>query len=201
MKKSSKIWLCITGVALVALGVFCIVYPVSTLLSLSWVIGLMFFVAGCSAMAAWARLRRFLPQSGLMFFSALLQLILGCLLLINPAPIAIALPFIFAFWVLFEGVNIAIGSFDYKRVGFSKWWIMFCIGIVAACFGIWGLANPDASVNAIAILVGVGIILNGVGNWVKVAVINKVEKKLTRLGSRFKDAFQEIKDMPYEEVE
>lgn len=200
MKTSSKIWTCLAGAALVVLGILCIIYPVSTLVSLSWAIGLVFFVAGCSSMGAWASLRRFIPQSGLMFFSALLDIILGCLIIFHPEPVIIALPFIFAFWVLFEGINLAISSFDFKRVGFKQWWIILCFGIVAACFGVWGLANPNASVEAIAILVGVGIILDGVGNWVRVAVISKAEKQLTRLSNRFRTALKEIEDATFEEV-
>ena len=192
--------MCLAGVALVALGVLCIVYPLSTLLSLSWVIGLIILVAGCSGMGAWVRLHHFIPQSGLMFFSALLQIILGVLLVFNPAPVAFALPFIFAFWVLFEGIDIAIGSFDFKRIGLRSWWILFCLGIVAACFGVWALCHPDAGAGIIAVLVGVGIIVDGIGYWVKLAVINKAEKRLTRLGDRFRAAFKEVEDIDYEEV-
>ena len=200
MKTSSKIWMCLAGVALVALGVLCIIYPVSTLLSLSWLIGLIILVAGCSGMGAWARLHRFIPQSGLMFFSSLLQIILGVLLVFNPAPVALALPFIFAFWVLFEGIDIAIGSFDFKRIGFRRWWILCSLGILTACLGVWALCNPDTGASIIAILVGVGIIVDGIGYWIKLAVINKAEARLTRLGDRFRDAFKEVEDIDYSEV-
>ncbi|MBQ7191969.1 MAG: DUF308 domain-containing protein [Paludibacteraceae bacterium] len=36
----------------------CICYPGSTLLSLAWVLGLIFFIGGCTQMAAWAAMRR-----------------------------------------------------------------------------------------------------------------------------------------------
>ena len=169
MKKSTKIWMCLAGVALVALGVMCILYPGSTLLSLAWVFGLMFFLGGCTEMAAWSATRGFIPMSGLMFLSALLQIILGAIMLFHPAPLMMALPFIFAFWLLFEGINLAISSFDFKRVGFRRWWIVCCFGVLAACFGVYCLVNPNVSVETIAWIVGLGIILDGVGNWVKVA--------------------------------
>ena len=46
MKTSTKIWMCLAGVALVALGVMCILCPGTPLLSLAWVSGLMFFLGG-----------------------------------------------------------------------------------------------------------------------------------------------------------
>ena len=93
MKTSSKIWMCLAGIALVALGVLCIMYPGETLLSLAWLFGLIFFVGGCTQMAAWASTRWFMPRSGLMFFSALLEILLGCLMVFHPAPVMLALPF------------------------------------------------------------------------------------------------------------
>ena len=196
MKTSTKIWMCLAGVALVALGVLCIKYPVNTLLSLSWLFGLFFFLGGCTQMAAWAATRGFMPLSGLSFFSALLQIILGCVMIFHPAPVMFALPFLFAFWLLFEGIDLAISSFDFKRVGFRNWWCICCFGVLAACFGVYCLLNPNISVETISWLVGLGIIIDGVGNWVKVLVVNKVEKRFVKLHDRLR----EVTDIDWEEV-
>lgn len=193
MEKSTKIWMCISGLALVVLGVLCIAYPLSVLMSVSWLIGLVFFVSGCTEMAAWGKLRHIVQQSGLMFFTALLKILLSLMILIFPAPIMIALPFLFALWLMFEGINILVTSFDFKQIGFKKWWIMLLIGIVMACFGIYGLLNPQASADAIGLLVGIGIIIDGVGNWTKLALIKKAEKRLAALRDRYKAALEEIK--------
>ena len=196
MKTSSKIWMCLSGVALVALGVLCIMYPGSTLFSLSWLFGLFFFLGGCTQMAAWSATRRFMPLSGLSFFSALLQIILGCVMVFHPAPVMLALPFIFAFWLLFEGIDLAISSFDFKRVGFRSWWCVCCFGVLAACFGVYCLLNPNISVEAIAWIVGLGIIIDGVGNWVKVFIVNKVENRFVKL----RDRLREVEDITWEDV-
>ena len=95
---------------------------------------------------------------------------------------------------------MAIGSFDFKLVGFRNWWVVFCLGLVAACFGVYCLINPNVSAETIAWVVGLGIIIDGIGNWVKVFVINKLEKRLTHLGDRFRDAVKEVKDITWEEV-
>ena len=101
MKTSTKIFMCLGGVALVVLGVLCIVYPGSTLLSLAWAFGLMLIFSGCSTFGVWAMERHENPFGGLTFLAALLQILFGCLLLANPAPLAVAITFIFAFWVLY----------------------------------------------------------------------------------------------------
>ena len=44
--------MCLAGIALVVLGVLCIMYPGNTLLSLAWAFGLMLIVTGCSTFGA-----------------------------------------------------------------------------------------------------------------------------------------------------
>ena len=48
------------------------------------------------------------------FLVALLQVFLGVAIIIMPAPLAVALRFIFAFWVFYEGLNMMLDSFNYK---------------------------------------------------------------------------------------
>lgn len=186
MKTSTKIWMCLGGCSLEVLGILCILYPGGTLLSLAWALGLMLVVSGCSTFGAWATLRRINPFSGLTFLAALLQVFLGIVLLINPAPLAIAIPFVFAFWVLYEGLNLLLDSLNYKRLGFSKWWLLCLLSVLVICAGCYGLFyDPAASATTVAWLVGIGIILDGIGYWVKVAAVNRVENKLHKLADRF----------------
>lgn len=197
MKTSTKILMCLAGVSLVALGVLCIIYPGSTLLTLAWAFGLMLVVSGCSTFGAWATLRAINPFGGLTFLAALLQVILGIMLFINPAPLAAALPFIFAFWVMYEGISLLVDSFSYKRLGFSKWWVLCLLSVLVICAGCYGLfCDPAASAVTIAWLVGLGIIFDGIGYWVKVAAVNKVEKRLHKISDRIK----EIEDVAWEDV-
>lgn len=62
------------------------------------------------------------------------------------------------------------------------------------------LVYPNVSAETIAWLVGLGIIIDGVGYWVRVALINKVEKRLAGLANRFHKAVKEIEDVNWEEV-
>ena len=187
MKTSTKILMCLAGVALVVLGVLCIMYPGDTILTLAWALGIMLVVSGCSTFGAWATFRAINPYSGLTFLAALMQVILGVVLIVNPAPMAIALPFIFAFWVLYEGIGLFVDSFNYKRLGWSKWWVLCLISvlvIVAGCYGLF--CDPIASAKTLAWLVGIGIILDGVGNWLKVAAVNRVENRLHKIADNIR---------------
>ena len=195
MKTSTKIWMCLAGIALVVLGVLCILFPSTTLMSLAWVFGLMLIVSGCSTFAAWASLRAINPFGALTFLTALLQVFLGVVLFINPAPLAVAIPFIFAFWVMYEGIGLMVDSFTYKRLGFRRWWLLCLLGLLVLCAGCYGLFyNPVASANVVTWLVGLGIIADGIGYWIKVAAVNRVEKKLHTISDRFRQVI-DIEDV------
>ena len=78
-----------------------------------------------------------------------------------------------------------VDSFNYKRFGWDKWWVLCLLSVLIICAGCYGLfCNPVASATTLAWLIGVGIIMDGVGNWLKVAAVNRVEKRLHKISDR-----------------
>lgn len=185
--KSTKIWLAIAGILLVVLGVLCIANPTVTLFSTAWMIGCFTLLSGISKMVFTFRTQLFLPNSGSRMLSALLQIILGLMFLCNNLFVTVSLPVIFAMWLLFEGVLIAVQSFDYKKVGFSNWWLLLILGIAGAVLGVLGLRNPDVTAATLSTLIGIGIIALGVAYLLALFGIKKFENKV----EDFKNAFKE----------
>ncbi len=191
MKKSTKIWICIAGVLLVILGVVCIANPAETLFSTAWLIGLFTLLSGIFEMVFTIDTQRFMPNSGTRMLSAILQIILGFIFLSGKLFLAASLPFIFAAWVMVEGVIIAVRSFDYKSVGFSYWWCIFILGIASVVLGCLGLRNPDVAGRTLSTLIGIGIIANGLAYLVGIAGLNRFEKKVNGVREAIRDAIKE----------
>ena len=178
MSKSTKIWLGIAGVLLIALGVVCICNPASTLFATAWLIGCFTLASGISKMIFTFRTQAFMPNSGSRMLSSLLLILLGIFFLANSVFVAVSLPVVFAIWVIVEGVIVAINSFDYKKYGFQYWWVLFILGIAAAILGFFGLRNPDVSAVTLSTLIGIGIIAVGVAYICALCGIKKFEKKI-----------------------
>lgn len=178
MKTSTKVWLVIAGILLIALGVYCIVKPAATLFSAAWLIGVLVLAAGISKLIFTFKTQAFLPNSATRVLSAILGIIIGIFFLANNIFVAVSLPFVFAFWVLFDSLIIAINSFDYKRVGFPWWWAILLLGICGIVLSVLGLKNPDVTATAMAVMIGIGIISMGVANICAVVGINKFENYL-----------------------
>lgn len=178
MKTSKKVWLCITGILLIALGVYCIMKPNFTLVSAAWVLGLLTLLTGISKMMFTFRTQAFIPNSGTRMLSALLDVFFGCFFLFNILSTAVALPFVFALWVIIEGISVVVLSFDYKKIGFPSWWALLLLGIVGIVLGFLGLKNMEATAVTLSVLIGIAVILFGVAHIFALVGVNRFEKAI-----------------------
>ena len=178
MKTSTKIWLAVAGILLIALGVLCISKPAATLFTTAWLIGLFTLVAGVSKLMFTFRTQAFLPKRGTRALSAILEIIIGIIFLGNNIFLAFSLPVIFAMWVLIESVIITVNSFDYKRVGFSAWWVILLLGICGIVLGMLGLKNPDVTAATLSTLIGLGVISMGSAYLCALLGITRFERKI-----------------------
>lgn len=177
MKNSTKIWLAIAGILLIALGIVCICNPGATLIATAWLIGCLTLCAGIARLIFTFRTQTFLPNSGSRTLIAILEIVLGLIFICNNLFVTAALPFVFAIWILVEGIVIAVQSFDYKQVGYSSWWVILILGILGALLGILCLYNPIATAATLSVLIGLGVIALGVAYLLAVFGISKFEKK------------------------
>lgn len=176
MKKSTKIWIGLTGVLLVALGIICICNPLETLLASAWIIGLMTLFSGVATLIFTLKTQLFLPNSGTRMLSAILQIVLGLFFLANKWALTASLPVVFSVWVMVEGVILMVDSFDYKKVGFGGWWCICLTGAVAAVLGCLGLRYPLDAGKTLSLLIGLSVIFSGIAHFVALAGISKIEK-------------------------
>lgn len=176
MKTGKKIWLCIAGILLIALGVYFIINPNVTLVSTAWVLGFLTLFTGISKLVFTLRTQAFIPNSGTRMLSALLNIFFGCFFLFNLLGTALSLPFVFAIWVIIEGISVFVASFDYKKVGFPYWWALMLLGIVGIVLGICGIMNMEVTAVTLSVLISIPVILFGLANILAVAGVNRFEK-------------------------
>ena len=183
MKAGKKIWLCIIGILLIALGVYCITKPNVTLVSAAYILGLLTLFTGIFKLVFTFKTQAFMPNSGTRMLVALLDIFFGCFLLFNLLGTAISLPMVFAFWVIIESISVFILSFDYKKVGFPFWWALMILGIAGAVLGFFALKNLDVTAVTLSALIGISIILVGLAHIFAMIGVTRFEKKI---GSIFK---------------
>ena len=181
MKNGKKIWLCITGILLIALGVYLIINPNITLVSAAYVLGFLTLATGIFKLVFTFRTQAFMPNSGTRMLSALLDIFFGCFFLFNLLGTAASLPFVFAIWVIIEGVSVIVASFDYKKVGFPYWWALLLLGIVGVVLGILGLKNMEVTAVTLSTLISIAVILYGLAHILALAGVTRFEKNIEKI--------------------
>jgi uncharacterized membrane protein HdeD (DUF308 family) len=187
MKTGKKIWLCITGILLIILGVYFIIRPDVTLVSAAYVLGFLTLFTGIFKLVFTLRTQAFMPNSGTRMLSALLDILFGCFFLFNLLGTAASLPFVFAIWVIIEGISVIVASFEYKKVGFTYWWALLLLGIVGVVLGILGLKNMAVTAVTLSTLISISVILFGLAHILAVAGVSRFEKNV-------KDQIQTVKN-------
>ncbi len=178
MRNSNKILIAVSGILFILLGILCIAKPGAALFSMAWLLGLITLISGIAELIMVLNAQRFIPNSGTRVLSAIFQILVGCLLLGHKWLVTISLPVIFAIFVLVEGIVIAVKSFDYKQVDFKYWWCLLILGVAGAVLGFLGLRNPDVAGKTLSILVGIGVIAEGISFLVTLGGINRFEKRV-----------------------
>ena len=176
--KKINIYLLITALLLIALGVVCILNPGASFASAAWIMGLFILASGVSSLIFGLRAQAFLPNAGSTTLLAIFQIIVGLMLATNILVSQVALIAVFSMWVLFEGVSLAVLSIDYKKGGYDRWWLMLLLGVCSIIRGFLALREPEYTGTFLGILLGLGILANGVVRIVAFFGLKRIENRL-----------------------
>ena len=179
--KRINTYLLITAVLLIALGVVCIIHPGASFASAAWLMGLLIIASGVFSLIFGLRAQAFLPNAGSTTLLAVFQIIVGLMLATNILASEVALIAVFSMWVLFEGVSLAVLSLDYKKGGYDRWWLMLLLGLCSIILGFLALRNPERTGVFLGVLLGLGILANGIVRIVAFFGLKRIENRLRDL--------------------
>lgn len=155
----------ISGVLLVLTGVFCFANPGETFLSLAFMLGLIMVVTSVIQGIAycWGRSGNQNDNNGWILTEAIITFVLGVLVLSSKIAADVAIPMVFGMWVMFSGilrvVTATMINRANKRTNFA--WTLI-VGLLCALGGLYAFLNPDIANLAIAVLLGILFLLQGV---------------------------------------
>lgn len=151
----------IFGMAVLAVGVLVFMDPVRSYWGLTVVFGIMMLVSGLLELVV-AFTEKYLPGRGWVLTGGIVELLLGILLLYNPAFTAVMLPYFLAFWLLFRGFSLISLAIDMRslKVAGMGWTIVTAVLLIASSLMI--LFSP-VQVGAGVVIIWVGIALLAAG--------------------------------------
>ena len=169
MKTCLRILWLISGILLIACGVYVLLNPAQTLIGIASLIGLAALFSGAFSLATYFTQKDELFGSKGILLDGILDVILGVLLIIYPISSLIANIFLglMSLWVISKGAMAVYHAVLAKKFE-RHWYVLLIIGILLVLFGILALIKPIITVVAISVILGVFLISDGIeilGHW------------------------------------
>ena len=172
------LWL-ISGILLIACGIYVLFHPTQTLLSIAALLGSVMLFSGIFSVAAYCTQKSELFGANWILFDGILDIVLGVLLLIYPVSAFVASVFLMlmSLWIIFKGVTVILNASAARKFD-SGWYLLLIVGIVLTLFGILSLFKPIVAAVTISIILGVFLISDGIEITARWWMVRKFRKNL-----------------------
>lgn len=157
-------WLVLGGVVLVISGIAIFAAPSLFLEYLTVVAGIAFLISGASGVASYFRVRKAVDNAGWHLFMALLDVIIGILLIVHPYAFAAALPWLLGVAFVAFGVIEVIGLMPFSRLVPETRTIAIISGVLSILVGIMFIVWPASLslwIAAFALVRGITLVAVG----------------------------------------
>ncbi len=149
--------LLLVGVLSIAAGIIILLKPSDSLATLAVIAGIFLLADGIIELAA--SLMHGTRNRGTLALLGVLTAIIGVLLIRHPIGGVAAIALLIGIWLIAIGVVRVIAAFEVDE---NRGWNIFA-GAVELLAGIVIVSDPNIGFATLALLVGIGFILNGIG--------------------------------------
>jgi uncharacterized membrane protein HdeD (DUF308 family) len=159
VRRLTRLWWLVVALGVLSLvaGVIVILKPSNSLKTLAVVVGIFVLLDGIAEFVL--AFDRRTANRGLVALLALLDVVVGILLIRHPVGGVKAIALLLAIWLIAAGVVRLIIAFDTHGDRLGR----FVVAAIEIVFGIVIVANPNIGFATLAVLVGLAFIVNGLG--------------------------------------
>lgn len=164
-RKAVKHWWVsvLIGLLAVALGIWCLMTPISTLVALTLVFAVTFFVSGLFEIIFAFANKKVLKGWGWTLVSGIIDLIFGLILIAMPVQIiAIVLTYFVGFWVMFQSIWAIGTAAELQRNGVKGWGWLMALAILGVIMAFVFIMSPAFTTGFIIALISISFISYGI---------------------------------------
>ncbi|MBQ8161486.1 MAG: DUF308 domain-containing protein [Clostridia bacterium] len=173
MKTGYKILSAILGLLMMASGIYCLMTPGLTFMTVGWLIGCNMIADAAGNIITWKERKDEGMADGWTLAGAIASLAFGIVLLGSNAlqlSVDMFVAYLAAAWLLVIGIMRFVRSMKLRRfhralntkIVAKRWWVVMLNGIVLIALGILSLMNPTITAFAIGTMMGLNILFAGV---------------------------------------
>ena len=151
----------IEGIILVILGLFAVALPLLAGLAVTILFGWLFLISGAVGLVTTFAMRQ-APGFWWSLISAVLGIVVGVLLLVQPGVGLVSLTYVLIAFFIVEGVVTIMFALEHRRQLTGRWGWMLTSGVVDLFLALTILAGLPGSVGwALGLIVGINMVFGG----------------------------------------
>ena len=170
--KGTRIILIILGIIMIVTGIYCLLSPALTALTLGYIVGINMIIDAVGGIILWSDRRKAGISDGWALVGAILSLVFGFILTGSAAmqlALDMAIVYIAAVWMVAMGIIRIVFAIRLRKVSDAldaellgrNWGLILITGILLVVCGLFGFANPAGMIIAIGINLGLNVIIAG----------------------------------------
>lgn len=152
------------GVFLIFGGFSMMVTPGLTFLSVGWIVGFLFLMAGINSIIDFVRHRKEGHITKWDLLGGILSLVFGLLILMSPYVMVIAkimTVYVFNFWLIASGILRIVAALEAKKNGSKGWIWVLILAILTVVLGVYALFNILVTAVAMGWMLGFFVLMSG----------------------------------------
>jgi uncharacterized membrane protein HdeD (DUF308 family) len=203
VKNSVKHWYLTLIIGIIFLGVGIVVFftPLESYLALSIIFSVAFLLTGLLEIAFSISNRNELEGWGWHLALGIVTLLVGIMLVGNPAISMVTLPFFVGFVVLFRSIMAISTSLELRNYYIMDWGYLFGLGILGTIFSFMLLFNPSFAGLSLVIWTGLALVLIGIFSIYLSLKLKKLKDIPKTISAELKSKWNQIQSQITEEME
>lgn len=154
----------LSSLAFCASGIFLLVYPEISALTLCYLAGALLLVCGIAKLLGYWSKDPYRLAFQFDLALGLLSLVIGLVMILHPSGVIRLIYFVIGIVALIDGLFKIQTALDARRFGIAKWWLIGVIAIITNVFGLLLILKPFESALWMLSMVGFTMLLEGILN-------------------------------------
>lgn len=171
---------CVASVVYIIFGLVLLLWPDLSLQTLCYVLGTMFIVFGLTHIVLYFIKDRMTSILQMDLVSGVYGIAAGIFVLVKPRLVIELLPFFAGILMILGAVIKLQNALDLKRLMFGRWYLALAAAAVMLGLGIILVLNPFETMRVIVILMGAGMLVDGLVNIFNMIMINHMVRKMRK---------------------
>lgn len=165
-----KVFNCIMGIFSVFAAMYCIFMPAASfLMTAGWIVAILLGVIGFCSIFEYSRNKsegkKLMYNGTVLLIFGIGAAVISVLAILNPAWQAffdIIIVLLFALWLVIEGIESTVESFNKKKQGNKNWWLTLILGILTIIAGLFAGCHIVVTAWTLGIFMGSALMVYGI---------------------------------------